>query len=68
MNIAFLDKNGNVRPPETWEEVKESICNNWDSCSPCSYCGAPSMTHGGFECLHPLHSKGDKSCQKPVGS
>lgn len=54
MNIAYLDKDGNVRPPSTWREVKESICDQWDSCSPCTYRGAISRTHGGWECRHPL--------------
>ncbi len=54
MNIAYLDKNGNVRKPATWAEVHESICNNWDSCEPCSYASGYSRTHGGWECTHPL--------------
>lgn len=54
MIIAYLDKNGNVRPPETWEEVKESICDQWDSCSPCNYAHGYSKTGGGFNCTHPL--------------
>lgn len=54
MTIAYLDKNGNVRKPATWEEVKESICNNWDSCEPCTYAGGYSLTHGGRECRHPF--------------
>ena len=54
MIVVFLDKEGNVRPPETWKEVNESICNNWDVCSPCSYAGGNSLTHGGRECRHPL--------------
>ncbi len=31
MMIAYLDKDGNVRLPETWAEVKESICDQWDT-------------------------------------
>jgi hypothetical protein len=57
MVIVYLDKDGNVRPPNSWKEVRESICNNWDSCSPCSYCGSLSRTHGGYDCTHPLHPK-----------
>lgn len=53
--VAFLDNEGNVRPPETWEEVQESICNRWDSCSPCPYAHGYNMNGGGFNCTHPLH-------------
>ena len=60
--MAFLDKDGNVRLPETWDEVKEMYCNRWDSCSPCTYAGGPSRCGGGYECHHPLnHLNGDKS-------
>ena len=52
--IAFFDKDGNIRPPETWAEVKEMYCNSWDSCEPCPYAGGYSLTHGGRECTHPL--------------
>jgi len=55
--MAFLDKQGNVRPPANWDEVKEMYCNRWDSCEPCSYSGMHSLTHGGRECHHPLHPK-----------
>lgn len=54
MSVTFLDENGDVQKPRTWAEVNESICNNWDSCEPCSYSGRPSRTHGGRECNHPL--------------
>jgi hypothetical protein len=54
MNITYLDKEGNVRQPENWNEIKESICDNWDSCSPCSYRGSINMHGGGWLCRHPL--------------
>jgi len=55
--MAFLDEQGNVRPPKTWEEVQEMYCTRRDSCEPCSYASGYSMTHGGRECNHPLHPK-----------
>jgi hypothetical protein len=58
--LAFLDKEGNVRPPETWEEVREMYCKRWDSCSPCPYAGGPARVGGGFECSHPLNPNKNK--------
>lgn len=55
MILAYLDKNGDVRPPETWDEIRGMYCDNWDSCSPCTYCGGHSRTMGGFVCNHPLN-------------
>jgi len=55
--LAYLDKKGNVRPPETWDEVREIYCKRWDSCDPCPYAGHYSMHWGGRECTHPLHPK-----------
>jgi len=55
--LAFLDKQGNVRQPETWDEIKEMYCNRWDSCSPCTYAGGPARNCGGLECHHPMHPK-----------
>jgi hypothetical protein len=57
MIIAYLDENGEVRPPKDWEEVRAMICDRWDSCSPCQWAGGPSRTGGGFECRHPLQPK-----------
>lgn len=54
MILAYLDKEGKVRPPETWDEVKEMYCDRWDSCEPCSYASGYSLTHGGRECQHSL--------------
>lgn len=54
MRITYLDKDGNVRPPSNWAEVREAICANWDSCEPCSHRGEISRTHGGWKCNHPL--------------
>lgn len=48
MNVVFLDEQGNVRQPKDWDEVKESLCMQWDTCIPCTY-------SYGWKCKHPLH-------------
>ena len=54
--LAFLDEEGNVRSPSSFDEVREMYCKRWDSCEPCPY-GGYSMRWGGRECTHPLHPK-----------
>ena len=50
---------------KTWEEVKETLCDNWDSCSPCMYAHGYNRHGGGFNCEHPLNPE-NKTDSKEV--
>ncbi len=51
--LAFLDKDGNGRPPKNWNEVKEMFCKRWDTCEPC-------LHYSGHTCTHELHPQNRK--------
>lgn len=59
MWVAYFEK-GCFRSAKNWQEVNESICDRWDSCSPCSYANGYNTIGGGFNCSHPLNPKNDK--------